>query len=234
MPFIFILFAIVILISSFTSMFSAIANGGVTSYDYDTLQDYAYEQYFVEFDESAEGFEDNILIVMLVEDEEFYDYYYFSMAGNHVNDATADLFGGDTTLLGRTIRMSLNSQSYKYSLSNDLKRVVSTMKSSVQPDPFTCDESHTADSHITNKSDITIDAALVNEALDDFTAETGVPIVVVVEDMDDVFVKSFPSGLIFQIIITLGVIALLVFVVIRKIKESREGGGYDDDKYNNY
>ena len=96
------------------------------AYDENVFQDYADSQYRKEFSGTS-GYEDNILLVFLTEDEEYYDYYYIAWVGDHIVTDVNYLFGNEQTELGEAIGNHVNASSYKYSLDSNLAQVVEAM-----------------------------------------------------------------------------------------------------------
>ena len=163
---------------------------GTYEYDEETLQDYADEQYAAEFGNST-AYEDNLLLVFLTA-EDYYDFYYIAWVGDHVVTDINYMFGNEETELGQALGSNINETSYKYSLDSDLARVVDAMTQEIAAKglntSFECEENHVqVESHLTNKTEIPMTEETVNEALKKFTEMTGIPAVIVVEDIEDVF-----------------------------------------------
>lgn len=220
----------------------------VEIYDENTFQDYANKQYEKEFGNTS-AYEDNILLVFLTEDETYYDYYYIAWVGDHIATDINYMFGNEYTELGNAIENAINTASYKYSLDSNIAQVVEYMKNEIvamnMDSSFICDEENAGFvSHLTNNTFIEMTEETVNSALESFTEETGIPIVVVVEDIEDVFVtvqdespeqenvqpqtesvNSFDfefSNTFFIIIAVVAVIALAVFLIIRNKKKMKD------------
>lgn len=220
----------------------------VEIYDENTFQDYANKQYEKEFGNTA-AYEDNILLVFLVDDETYYDYYYIAWVGDHIDTSINWMFGDENTELGQYINSAINTSSYKYSLDSNISQVVEYMKRDILSinleSSFICDEDNAGYiSHLTNNTMIEMTEETVNSALQSFTEETGIPIVVVVEDIEDVFVtvqdvspdqenvqpqtesvKSFDfefSNTFFIIIAVVAVIALSVIFIVKEKKKMRD------------
>ena len=160
-------------------------------YDENTFQDYADEQYKKEFGSSS-AYEDNILLVVLTEDENYYDYYYIAWVGDHIVTDINYLFGDNDTELGEAMADSINENSYKYSLDSNLAQVVESMENEIVSmgltSSFSCSENHAqVESHLTNHTNIDMTEDTVNTALQSFTDATGIPIVIVVEEISEVF-----------------------------------------------
>lgn len=233
LPIIAILVAAVLLITSVISAFSVAGQGGVVTYDENKFQDYADEMYAMEFGTST-AYEDNILLVFTV-DEEYYNYYYIAWVGDHIERDINYMFGSNSSELGRAISASVNQQSYKYSLDSNLADVVDTMADKIEAkglsDSFTCDETHAqVSSHLTNMAEIDMTLETVDSALMDFTERTGISIVLVVDEEEDVFGKSMPAGTIITIVISLVILALAAYWIYKAIKY-RNGGPNDDNMF---
>ena len=235
-PIILIFFAVSILFSSIRGTLTITSEGGVTSYDENIFQDYADAQYNAEFGRST-AYEDNILLVFLTEDEEYYDYCYIAWVGDHIATDINYMFGNESTELGQAISDSVNVTSYKYSLDSNLAQVIKTMEERIVSlglaSSFTCGEDHAQmKSHLTNKTSLNLTEDTVNAALQSFTDATGIPIVIVVDDIADVFktdmpVRSTSTVSVFTVVIAVALIVLAVWLIARSIRKRNE-----DDKHN--
>lgn len=227
LPVVMILVSVVVLFSILGSAVTDFAAGGSIQYDENTFQDYADAQYRTEFGTST-AYEDNLMIVFLVDEEEHYDFAYIAWVGDHIDNSINLMFGSEQTALGRAIEANVNMRSYKYSLDSDLARVVDQMADEIEAkslsSSFKCSEDHVqVTSHLTNKTDLSMTDSTVNDALTRFTEETGIPIVLVVEDAVDVFGKTYDSGtiltlLIFSILLIVGIVLL-----VKAWKRRKEG-----------
>lgn len=162
-----------------------------TSYDENAFQDYADKVYAEEFGNST-AYEDNILLVFLTENENYYDYYYIAWVGDHITTDINYMFGNEETEFGVAVSNAITTSSYKYSLDANIAQIINTMEQNIAElgtlSPFTCDEEHIqVESHLTNKTTLELTEDTVNTALQSFTQATGIPIVVVVDDISDVF-----------------------------------------------
>lgn len=217
-------------------------------YDENTFQDYADSQYKKEFGQS-DAYEDNILLVFLTEENTYSEYYYIAWVGAHIETDINYLFGNEETVYGKTVLNSINTSSYKYSLDSNIADVVSEMSEQIKnlnlSSSFNCTEEHNqVQSHLTNHTSMDITADTVNNALTEFTNATGIPLVVVVDDIDNVFTSSTNvnsnsstsqtitysgnsiSSNAFLIVVIVAVVILaavaIVFIVKRKKKHDRE------------
>ena len=67
-----------------------------------------------------------------------------------------------------------------------------------------------------------IDEAAINKELQSITEKTGIPVVVVVVNGDDVFGTSMLIRTIVTIVFSLALVAVAVFLVIKRIKDAQE------------
>jgi len=247
-PIILILFAGALLLSTFGSAINSITTGGELYYNENEFQDYANSQYAAEFGGEAD-YEDAILIVFAVEDEEYHDFAYIAWVGDHIDDEINYMFGQAGTKLGEAVKnSSINSESYKYSLDSGIAAVIRTMKTSIQSlgleSNYICDSAPSAyQSHLINKTDMEITESTVNTALTEFTAATGIPVAIVVEDADEVLSRNFDY---FSVIIAVVFIVIAIVLIVKAMKNrpkkqeddgsykgSNQNNGYNNNNYNN-
>ena len=160
-------------------------------YDENVFQDYADKVFSEEFGDST-AYEDNILLVFLTEDDQYYDYYYIAWVGDHIATDINYMFGNEETEFGVAVSNAITESSYKYSLDANIAQIINTMEQNISElgpnSSFTCEEDHIQiESHLTNKTQLKLTEQTVNDALKSFTESTGIPIVVVVDDISDVF-----------------------------------------------
>ena len=170
---------------------------GDSGYSEERFQDYANTQYEAAFRTSS-AYEDNLLIAVLV-DEDYVNFNYIAWVGDHIDYEINGLLGNNDTALGMAMLDCISETNYKYSLDSDLARVMDTMAGEIRAlglsGSFTCSEEHIqVDSHLRNYSHLDMTDATVNDALTAFTEATGIPVVIVVEDMDTVFGESGSSA----------------------------------------
>ena len=213
--------AVTLLILAFW-IFGAVFSDG---YDEEKFQDFANSQYEAEFGSSS-AYEDNLLITVLV-NEDYYDYYYIAWVGDHIDYEINCLMGNNDTVLGQTMENSISSSSYKYSLDSDLANVMKVMTGHIQnlklDSSFTCSERRGGiRSHVTNHANIELTESTINGALEEFTDTTGIPVVIVVEDMKDVFgrgesavqgIAANYGGIILTAVLGVGAVVAIVAAV---------------------
>ena len=227
-PIFIVLFSVALLFSTVTSSFINVSRGGEYKYDEVRLQDYADMQYAEVFGET-DDYEDNLLLVFLVEDENYYDYAFIAWTGNHIVDPIYEMFGNEHTEFGRAIQSSsINSDTYKHSLSRGITSVITKMEDNIAnlnlEKSYSCKSiAHNFDSKVINNTSINnFDEEMINSALASFTGETGIPVVVVVEDIEEVFPKSIEIFDIIVVIVAIGLFVLAIFLIVKAVKAAKE------------
>ena len=89
-------------------------------------------------------------------------------------------------------------------------------------------------SHLTNRSKLQLNAETVNTSLQSFTDKTGIPIVVVVDEAEEVFGKTIAFADIFTVLIALVFLGVAVYMIVKAVKNSknRPGGNNQGNNYN--
>lgn len=145
-----------------------------------------YEQVFGK----SEAYEDNLVLTFVVWPDNC-DYSYITWVGDHVNDTTYDLLGGNESYLGQTLSREI-SESYEYSLCEDLEQTLALLAEQIRTcSPkgcYTCDEDHSGTgSVLINNSRVSLHENRLQSALDAFTEAMGIPIALVIEDAETLF-----------------------------------------------
>ncbi len=226
------IFLVVALLLTMCNGANVMINNG---YDEEVFQDYADAQYRAEFGNCA-AYEDNILLVILTS-EDYYEYYYIAWVGDHIVTDIDWMFGGNDTELGQAMDACINASNYKYSLDSDLAQVMQQMTQKVQDleleSSYSCNEdrSDAVVSHLTNHTDMEMTHTTVEDALLAFTAQTGIPVVIVVEQMDEVFGSTSASfagissqGILIGILVILAIVVLAVVFIKRKNSQTNSNG----------
>lgn len=237
-PIIILMFSGILLLSVFNSAFNSVLTGGQITYNEQDFQNYANSQYMAEFDDEGayvgQDYADHILLVFLVEDENYYEYAYMAWVGDDIDDEIGYMFGGSGTHLGYAVENSgINAaESYQYSLDKGISSVVRQMQRNIEEleldSPYLCDSERSQyKSHLTNYSSVNMRDKTVNDALEDFTAATGIAIVVVVEDADEVLPRNFDFfSLLIAIVLIVVAIVLIVNAVKNRKKKDEDDGSY--------
>ena len=104
-----------------------------------------------------------------------------------------------------------------------------------------------AQSKLYNSTELQMNEAMVNTALSDFTASTGIPIAVTVDSMEETLGKTIRGEDIFIVVIAIGLIVTAVVITVVNIKKRRklkaeseenrrkygnDGNLFDDDNFN--
>ena len=97
------------------------------------------------------------------------------------------------------------------------------------------DENHTpVESHLTNKTALPLTEQTVNDALTSFTEQTGISVVLVVEDIDDVFERKIPPQDIFTLVLAGVILIVAIVLIVRAFKKKKENGGNGKDGNDRY
>lgn len=236
-PIIMIILALMLLFGYFGYAVNDVAQGGSVAYNEEVFQDYADRQYAKEFGSST-AYEDNLMLVFLTA-EDNRGYCYIAWVGDHINPQINYLFGGNGSALGTAMTDSINEANYKYSLDSNLAMVISQMQAKIEAlgltDSFTCTEEHVRiKSHLTNYSDLDMTQATVNTALENFTAATGIPTVIVVEDMQEVFGKTVSSSSWFVLVIGAALLILGISLAVKAFKRRQNPDDRRDHRADDY
>lgn len=239
LPIFIIVFALILAISSIVTLVSAISNGGIVQYSERAFGDYANSQYQTYFGDYTETYEDNILLVFTTT-ENADGYYTIAWAGDNISNEI-NLAFGENAAYGTSLKKNINTKDYKYALDKNLAMVVDDMrKTAKQYESFSVpSEGERAPSKVVN-GDATLDfnVKTVQDSLDKFTAETGISIVLIVDNEEDVFGKTFPVGTVVTGVISIGAITFAVIWMVKSMKNKkresqnrRDGTDYNDPRY---
>ena len=221
---------------SIGSSITNLANGGSYKTDDKVMAEYCEKQYAEEFDDAHE-YEDNILLVFLVNDG-YDDFYTMAYIGDNINDSINEMFGGRYSEYGQSLIRNLNP-SYESSLSRNLAATVRDMLDEILAlnlsSPFIENKGSPKDylSHVKNESQLDVNNETLNSALQDFTEKTDIPIVIVIDDMEDVFEKSISPRDIVNILLVFLIVGIMVFYIVRIIK-GRKSKKNDNDSNDYY
>lgn len=223
------------LISMLADGFGSILNGGRIVYDEKEFERYANNAYISEFGTSS-ATEDNILIVFLT-NEDYDGYYTIAWVGDNVQYKINESFGDQTTAFGSAMHSSINSEYYEFSLASNLAMAVSKMTGTVEGMGLTSsfitkkDHGNMTPSHVTNKSELALNEETVNVALREFTEKTEIPMVIVIDTVENVFGKSFsPTDIVIIIALLALAVGMIIFIIktVRKYKAEKNQNGRDD------
>ena len=224
LPIIAIFIGVLFLIIYVQSTLNIIADGGEIVYNEEKFSQYSMEQYNKYFTDS-ETYDDNVMIVVLTT-EENEEYYCILNPGENLNTKIYDIFGNAQSRFGRIIVGSI-SDNYKYTLDTDIAKAVEEVTVVVDnlglPSSFkeATDKSGAKPSVLINYTDLEITEKTVNNALEDFTEKTDIPMVVVVDTAENVFGKTMPWGSIIFIIAVISLIVFCVYFIIKKVRERK-------------
>lgn len=236
MPIIILLIAASLIFSVIGSVGTAVSNvakGGEILYDEPIMEDYADRQYAVEF-KDANDYEDNILIVFLT-DESREGYYTIAWVGDNITKNINLMFGNEYTEFGYEMTGNI-APYFEHSLSKNLASVIDGMTDEIVnlslESSFDEENGSPAGyvSHVTNHSTLEINEDTINRALLDFTEETDIPIVIVIDDIEDVFDKTISGSDIFVLIIAVAIGGVAIYLIYRAFKSKKDGDGGETEE----
>ena len=202
-------------------------------HDEQEMQRYGLEQYSLAFSE-AEEYEENILIAFLV-NEERDDYYVYACVGDYLDLEVREMFGDEYTRFGAVTLSTVNSEYYEFSLSSNLADVMTKMAKEIEHvgGTMSVEPIDIEMSRVANDSSLAINEETVNRALKDFAERTGIGAVIVIEDMEELFGKSFDFGDVVVILMMVGLIVLGIVLIVNAVKSKKGGsksGGSGESK----
>ena len=164
--------------------------------------------------------------MVLTDCDTYSQYALLAWVGDHVATDINYMFGSDGTELGAAMDAAINTNSYKYSLDSNLASVVAAMEKEIVeaglPSSFTCTEERGGvSSHLTNRTELELTEETVDAALQSFTESTGIPLVVVVDDMDEVFERSMPTSALLVLGIGAVIVVVVIWAIVRAVRKNR-------------
>lgn len=201
----------------------AAITSGSKSYTYseEDFQEFADREYRKAFG-STDNYEGNILLTVLTNDEAD-DYFALAWVGDDIDPEVREMFGGYTEL-GDAMNRYVNGTYYAYSLDSDLAAVVQEMTKQVSPlsnGTLLSD----GDAYLVNYTKLDLTQQTVDTALEEFREETGIPMVIVVESVEEVFPVKLAFGSIFSSGIGPVILVALVIcgaVIVKKKKTAND------------
>ena len=214
---------------------SNLATGGTIGYGEAEFQGYVNSEYRTIYGSTGDAYESNILIAFLVNDEAD-GYDCIAWVGNGVADGVYNLFGDGSSVFGGLVLSNVNDY-YAYSLDRDLANVIGALKTRIGDlELASCLKQGApvsdGPSQVYNRTEnFSFTPSALGSALSEFTKETGIPISVVIEDMEAVFGRTLSGSAIFLIILLIVIAIVLVVAVISALRRKKNGGAKKDDSY---
>lgn len=223
-----ILLPVVLVILLVALIFGGLFNGVNTVYDEEDFQDYAYDRYMQYFG-SEKDYEDQLLMLVLVEDDEYYAYNFIAFTGNDIHNSIRNMLGGNGTQLGALMTQNI-SENYKYSLSSNLATVFDSLTEKVTDlkldSSFTCTTEHgTPRAELVNESTLNMSQPTVETALNNFATETGISVVLLVVNQDEVLPTSY-TGLIVSLVLIAAIVIIVILLISKKKKPTDDSDRY--------
>lgn len=208
-PLFILMFALYLFAGSFGTgtQGDAITSGSRTyTYSEEDFQEFADREYQRAFG-NTDNYEGNILLAVLTNDQAD-DYFALAWVGDDIDPEIREMFGGSTEL-GNAMNRYVNGTYYAYSLDSDLAAVVKTMSTQVSGISNGIVTSN-GTSYLENYTKLDLTTQTVDASLEEFQQETGIPMVIVVESLEEVF----PVKLAFGSIFTSGILPVVLVAVV--------------------
>ena len=197
-------------------------DGGNIVYNDSAAVSYRDTQYAKYFDSTNK--QNGLLIVYLIDDvnSKYDQYLCISKVGENVVDKIRNEFGIEGSSFGKSVLKEIDKY-YEETFGDDIIAVMNTMSKEITDHGLVSsfkDTSLPADisvSRVINHTPLAISNDMINDALDDFSEETGLPVVIVIDSLDNVFDRQLPFRPFFIMVILLGVIAFCVYNTTKKV-----------------
>ncbi len=240
LPIILLLVTGILILSILGSAFGSLANGGRIEYDEVVFQRYADQEYAKAFS-GSDAYEDNLLLVFLTSEDADY-YYAIAWVGDNIHTKINTMFGDETSTFGNVVRGSINGEYYAYSLDSNLATVMDTMTDKVTAlkleSSFKTQQPHNkrTTSHLVNYTQLSLTASTVDQSLQNFTEQTDISTVIVVDTMENVFGKSLSASDIMTLIILLVIAGVAIYLIVRALRKNKndKNGNSSDPSGNRY
>ena len=243
-PIIILLMVLMLAVGFLGDSITNIRNGGSIVYDEQTFQDYANAHYYREFANSTAK-EANMMFFVLTS-ENYDGFYMIAWVGDDIRYEVKEMFGNEYTEFGTTALSTINTEMYKYSLDTDIEALARKMADKVAARGYSSnlEDGKTpgmgVTPHLVNASNVQLTEDTVNEGLEYFTSKTDIPLVVVVDEAEDVFGITPPTGDYILVAAFAGLIVLAVVLIVKaaRARKQKEGGDRGDgdgsDPYGNF
>lgn len=168
---------------------------------------------------ATSNYEDYILVSLLIDEEDYYEYYYCVWIGDHVSNDVAELFGDEDSIIGQALDENI-AYNYKYSLSSDLCDAIRYIYNEYDSNSsgLTCNDEQNSirPSMLIDNTSLELDVDIVSASLFLLEMSTGVRMILNVSSISD-FEKVYSSSRFdiddFMPFIIFGAI-LLIFIII--------------------
>ena len=216
------IFSIVLFILFLVPTIDTCRDGGNIVYNDSSAVSHRDTQYAKYFDGSNE--KNGLLIVFLIDDSNSkYDQYLcISKVGENIADKVKAEFGLDSSSFGKSVLKEIDKE-YKDSFSGDIVAVMDTMTKEVTDHGLSSsfkDSEISADtsvSRVINHTPLAISQDMINKSLNRFSDETGLPVVIVIDSLDNVFDRQLPIRSFMIMLILLGVAIFCIVNTTRKV-----------------
>ena len=224
MPIVLIVLATAFLIYNLVSTISVLVNGGEIVYDEEVLKNYLSTNYSESF--KGTGIEQKSgMVIFFLYNEDTKQMEFTVKAGDNIRSDVTAIFATDSEF-GTYLKNNVKSDNYEATLSKSLSGVMTHMAAKVKALDLTSNFSKNYDSSkLTDPSlkikegfGFTVKNDEIKASLDTFEAQTGIPVVIVLDTAVNAFGRTTPVTDILMIVLLVAVIALCTASMIKKIR----------------
>lgn len=225
-PIILFVMCIVLLVAMVINTVSIVAQGGIVQYNEAKFEEYADAEYAKAFKAAPDCYEDNLLIVFTVY-EDYDGYECIAWCGHNIRYEINEMLGAEGSEFYQIVKSSINENYYENSLTVDFKAVMGKLGTAIKrkdlSSSFDAKKDHTnaVESHLVNRTELVIDGEIVDGALQNFTEETGIPVVIVVDTGENVFGKTIPAINIVTLVFLVPASCYFGYRIVRNIINKR-------------
>ena len=198
-------------------------DGGSIVYNDSAAIKYRDDEYAKYFSDTSNE-KNSILIVYLVEDKDSkYDQFFcISKSGENISDKITVEFGNNESSFGKAVLSSIDDK-YASSFGGDIAAVMDIMKDKIATLEISS-SFKTADtvpdisvSKVVNYSPLTFSEEAVNDAIEGFSTSTGIPVVVIVDSIENVFERQLPYKDFLIMFVLLCIVAFCIYNTTKKV-----------------
>lgn len=246
LPIIILIFALIFLVSSIVTLISVVSQGGIVQFDKYEFSQKATAAYNEYFTPNSAGYEDNILIYFCT--FEGYDQFYQeAVVGNNVRDEYLYMFD-DGQLFEQSLTAALPAEDYNLSFDRNLYSAITKLKVEAQKydSSFLKDPTREKKDPVLKVGDDNLKSEFpadgyTYEALTNFSDETGINVVMIIDDAESIFGRTIPPSIIISGVISLGICIFAGVWIYKSVKASKaakkqkenqnNGTDYNDPRY---
>ena len=224
-PVLIILLATALLVYNLITLIGVLVNGGEIVYEEETINKYVSSVYDGSFKKASAP--KSGLAIMFFYNEDTNVMEYTIKAGANVSTYVTAIFATDSKF-GTLLKSNVKMESYKTSLAAGLSTTMAKMADEVVKLDLISNFVYNHDmgnmpssvAIVKDKNVISEEnAAVITEALEKFTKETGIPVVMTIDSAVNAFGRKIPVTDILMVVLLIAVIGLCTYNLVKKIRD---------------